>query len=95
MQVCPSISEVQHASLSKDIVPFSYIEIVRRNAKDQLKEMMLHVENVFIPYKFSMGNSLVVEVAGNTTTKNRLYKNTRNSNMEKRITRAVSLAQKE
>ena len=58
MQVCPFKPEIQQASISKDIVPFSYVEVV--------------------------GNS-----------KNRVYKDTRNSNMEKRITRAVSLAQKE
>ena len=53
---------------------------------------MLHVENVPIPYKISVSNS-IVEAVGNN--KNRVYKDTRNSNMEKRITRAVSLAQKE
>ena len=54
--------------------------------------MVLHAENVPIPYKFLASNS-VVEVVGNT--KNRVYKDNRNSNMEKRITRAVSSARKE
>ena len=92
MQVCPFKPEIQQISISKDIVPFSYAEVVRRNVEDHSKEMVLHVENVPIPYKFSVSNS-IVEVVGNS--KNRVYKDTRNSNMEKRITRAVSLAQKE
>ena len=65
---------------------------MRRNVEDDSKEMVLHVENVPILYKFSVSNS-IVEAVGNS--KNRVYKDTRNSNMGKRITRAVSLAQKE
>ena len=89
MQVCPFKPEIQQASISKDIVPFSYAEVVRRNVEDHFKEMVLHVENVPIPYKISVSNS-IVEAVGNN--KNRVYKDTRNSNMEKRITRAVSSA---
>ena len=92
IQVCPSKPEIQQISISKDIVPFSYAEIVRKDVEDHSKKMVLHVENVPIPYKFSTSNS-VVEAVGNS--KNRVYKDSRNSNMEKRITRAVSSAQKE
>ena len=92
MQVSSFKPEIQQISISKDIVPFSYVEVVRRNVEDDSKEMVLHVENVPILYKFSVSNS-IVEAVGNS--KNRVYKDTRNSNMEKRITRAVSSAQKE
>ena len=47
--------------------------------EDHSKQMVLHVENVPIPYKFSVPNS-IVEAVGNS--KNRVYKDTRNSNME-------------
>ena len=79
MQVCPFKLEIQQISISKDIVPFSYAEVVRRNVEDHSKQMVLHVENVPIPYKFSVPNS-IVEAVGNS--KNRVYKDTRNSNME-------------
>ena len=81
------MSEVEQASLSKDIVPFSYVEIVTRDVEDHSKTMMLHVENVVVPYKFSTSTN-VVEVVGNN--KNRVYKDARNSNMEKRIIQVVS-----
>ena len=54
--------------------------------------MVLDVENVPIPYQFSASNSVVQAVEN---SKNRVYKDTRNSNMEKRMTRAVSSAHKE
>ena len=65
---------------------------MRRNVEDHFKEMVLHAKNVLIPYQFSTSNN-VVEAVGNS--KNRVYKDTRNSNMEKRMTRAVSSAHKE
>ena len=92
MQVCPFKLEIKQTSISKDIATFSYAEIVRRNVEDHSKEMLLHDENVPIPYQFSASNN-VVEAVGNS--KNRVYKDTRNSNMEKRINTSVSSAQKE
>ena len=65
MQVCPFKPEIQQISISKDIVPFSYVEIVRKNVEDHSKKMVLHAENVPIPYKFSTSNS-VVEAVGNS-----------------------------
>ena len=92
MQISPFKQEIQQISISKDIVPLSYADVVRMNVEDHSKEMVLHVENVPIPYKISVSNS-IVEAVGNN--KNRVYKDTTNSNMEKRITRAVSSAHKE
>ena len=62
-------------------MPISYFEIVRKNVEDHSKKMVLHAENVPIPYKFSASNS-VVEAVGNS--KNRVYKDNRNSNMKKK-----------
>ena len=65
---------------------------MRRNVEDHSKEMVLDVENVPIPYQFSASNSVVQAVEN---SKNRVYKDTTNSNMEKRINTSVSSAQKE
>ena len=83
---------VNQLQISKDIVPCSYAEIGKKNVEDHFKKMVLHAKNVPITYKFSASDS-VVETVGNS--KSRVYKDTRNSNMEKRITRAVSSAKKE
>ena len=54
MQVSPFKPEIQQISIFKDMMPFSYTEIVRKNVEDHSKKMVLHVENVLIPYKFNV-----------------------------------------
>ena len=80
VQVCPFKLEIQQISISEDIVPFSYVEIVRGNVEDHSKEMVLHAENDPIPFKFSTSNSVVEDVRN---SKNRIHKDTSNSNIEK------------